>query len=136
MTTTMNIERVNPPGMHSNPVYSQATILPAGARLMVIGGQNAVDEHGAIVGVGDLARQAAKALDNLITVLAAAGATLDDLLKVTIYLVDGQDLRPAFGEWMARWGQRTNPPSVTGLTVTGLARPEFLIEIEALAAVR
>ena len=134
--TTTNIERVNPAGMHSNPVYSQATILPVGARLMVIGGQNSVDASGNIVGVGDLRAQTAQALDNLTTVLAAANATLDDLLKVTIYLVDGQDLRPAFGEWMTRWGQRTNPPSVTGLTVVRLARPEFLIEIEALAAVR
>jgi len=134
--TTTNIERVNPAGMHSNPVYSQATILPVGARLMVIGGQNSVDAAGNVVGVGDLRAQTAQALDNLTTVLAAANATLDDLLKVTIYLVDGQDLRPAFGEWMARWGERTNPPSVTGLTVVRLARPDFLIEIEALAAVR
>lgn len=132
----MNIERINPPDMHANPAYSQATILPAGARLMVIGGQNAVDQAGAVVGVGDIAAQTGKAVDNLITVLAAAGATLDDLLKVTIYMVDGQDLRAAFGEWMARWGDRKNPPSVTGIRVAGLARPEYLIEIEALAAVR
>ena len=43
--------------------------------------------------------------------------------------------RAGFGAWMEFWGQRTNPPAVTGLFVAGLAHPDFLVEIEATAAI-
>lgn len=129
----MPIEHLNPEGLHRNPAFSQAIIVPAGARTLVIGGQNAVGADGQLVG-GNLAEQAAKAIDNLILVLEAAGARLDDLVKLSIFIADGQDLRPAFGAWMARWGDRTNPPAISVLMVAGFANPGFLIEIEAMAA--
>jgi enamine deaminase RidA (YjgF/YER057c/UK114 family) len=131
----MEIDYVRPEGMHVNPAFTQALILPAAARLMLIGGQNAVDGSGVIVGKGDVGAQAAKAIDNLKLCLASRGLGLEHLVKMTIYLVAGQEIRPAFGAWMARWGNRTNPPIVTGLYVTALANPDFLIEIEATAIV-
>ena len=48
---------------------------------------------------------------------------------------DGVDLRAGFGEWMKIWGERKNPPLVSGLFVSALANPEFLIEIEATAVI-
>lgn len=129
----MEIDYIRPDGMHVNPAFTQALILPAAARLMLIGGQNAVDGDGAIVGKGDIGAQAAKAIDNLIRCLAARGLGLEHLVKMTIYLAAGQDLRPAFGAWMARWGNRTNPPIVTGFFVASLANPDYLIEIEGTA---
>ena len=129
----MQIEYVNPDGMHKSPVFSQGIILPANARLLLIGGQNGVDEKGEIVGKGDVVAQTRQALDNLQKVLAAAGGRLEDLVKTTIIMQQDIDLGAAFGVWMGVWGQRPNPPTVTGFRVPGLANPDFLIEIEAQA---
>ncbi len=132
----MQIEYVNPDGMHKSPVFSQGIILPANARLLLIGGQNAVNAQGEIVGKGDVVAQTKQALDNLQNVLAAAGGRLEDLVKTTIIMQQDIDLGAAFGVWMGVWGQRPNPPTVTGFRVPGLANPDFLIEIEAQAVLR
>lgn len=129
----MPVEHLNPEGMYRSPIFSQGIILPAGARMLLIGGQNSVDPQGQIVGKGDIAKQTEQALANLQKVLDAAGARLQDLVKITIVIDQNADLRAAYGAWMAVWGQRTNPPTVTALRVAGLANPDFLIEIEAQA---
>lgn len=102
----MPIQRINPDGMYRNPAFSQAILVPAGA-------------------------QTAKALENVQRCLEAAGATLEQLVQVRIYLAG--ELRPGFGAWMAVGGDRPNPPTVTGIRVHGLANPDYLVEIEALA---
>lgn len=129
----MPIEHLNPQGMYHSPIFSQGIILPAGARIVLIGGQNGVNEKGEIVGKGDVVAQTRQALANLQLVLAAAGARLEDLVKTTIIMQQDIDLNAAFGAWMEVWGQRPNPPTVTGFRVAGLANPDFLIEIEAQA---
>ncbi|QDZ10873.1 RidA family protein [Devosia ginsengisoli] len=129
----MPIEHINPDGMYKSPVFSQGIILPANARLLLIGGQNGVNEKGEIVGKGDVVAQTRQALDNLQMVLSAAGGRLEDLVKTTIIMQQDIDLGAAFGVWMGVWGQRPNPPTVTGFRVPGLANPDFLIEIEAQA---
>lgn len=129
----MALEHLNPDGMYKSPVFSQGIILPANARLLLIGGQNGVNARGEIVDKTDIAKQTAQALANMQKVLAAAGAGITDLVKVTIILHQDADLRAGFGEWMKVWGNNTNPPTVTSLRVPGFANPDFLIEIEALA---
>jgi enamine deaminase RidA (YjgF/YER057c/UK114 family) len=127
------VERINPDTMHKNPAFTQMVVLPADARIAVIGGQNSVDKNGEIVGKGDLARQTEQALKNLVACLEAVDAEIEDLVQLKIYVLAGQDLRAGFGAWMEVWGGRPNPPAVTGLFVSGLAHPDFLIEIEAMA---
>ncbi|WIY51708.1 RidA family protein [Devosia sp. YIM 151766] len=129
----MAVEHINPAGMYNSPVFSQGIILPANARILLIGGQNGVNEQGEVVGKGDVAKQAEQALANMVKVLAAAGAGVEHLVKTTILLQQDADLNAAFGAWMAIWGQRQNPPTVTGMRVAALANPDFLIEIEAMA---
>lgn len=129
----MPVQHINPNEMHHNPAFSQAILLPAGARTLLIGGQNAVDAQGQIVGKGDLGAQTAKALENVQHCLKAAGATIEQLVQVKIYLAGDVDLRPGFAAWMAVWGTRTNPPTVSGIRVHGLAHPDYLVEIEAMA---
>ena len=129
----MPVQHLNPEGMHTNPAFTQAILLPAGARTLLIGGQNAVDANGQIVGKGDLAAQTTRALENLQLCLTAGGATLDQLVQVKLYLQGDVDLRPGFGAWMAVWGNRPNPPAVSAIRVLGLAVPDYLIEIEAIA---
>lgn len=130
----MSVQHLNPETLHSNPVFTQAIVVPAAARTLLIGGQNAVDRHGQVVGKGDVVAQSTQALGNLKTVLDAAGAKLEDLVKVTVIIDQQADLRAAFGAWMAFWGSRGNPPTVSVLRVAGLANPDYLIEIEAQAA--
>lgn len=129
----MPVQHINPEALHSNPAFTQAILVPAGARTLLIGGQNAVDKAGAVVGKGDVAAQSAQALRNLKAVLDAADARLEDLVKVTVVIDQHADHRAAFGAWMRFWGPRSNPPTVTVLRVAGLANPDYLIEIEAQA---
>ncbi len=129
----MPVERINPDALHNNPAFTQMVVIPAGARTAIIGGQNAVDRDGKIVGKGDLAAQTAQALKNLVACLAAVNATVEDLVQVKIYILAGQDLRAGFGAWVNVWGTRANPPAVTGIFVAGLAHPDYLVEIEATA---
>jgi enamine deaminase RidA (YjgF/YER057c/UK114 family) len=133
--TTTTLEHINPQGMHRSPVFSQGIVVPAGMRTLIIGGQNGVDDTGRVVS-NTLAGQTAKAVDNLIKVLEAAGGTLDDLVRVGLYIKGEGDITPGFNEWMKRAGQIKNPPTVTGIRVLGLAHPDFLIEIEAIAILK
>jgi enamine deaminase RidA (YjgF/YER057c/UK114 family) len=130
-----SVEHLNPDGMLKSPVFSQGIIIPAGARTLIIGGQDGVDETGKVVS-NDLAGQTAKAVDNVIRIVEAAGGTIEDLVRVAIYIKGDGDIRPGFEEWMKRWGQRPNPPTVVGIRVAGLAVPDALIEIEATAVLK
>lgn len=126
------VTHLNPEGMHRNPAFTQAVVVEGNARTIYVGGQNAVAADGRIVG-DDLAAQTEQVFKNLHTILAAAGATLGDVVKWTIYVVQGHDTRPAFGVSQREWGQRPNPPAIGVLTVAGLTNPAFLVEIEAIA---
>ncbi len=128
------LTHINPDSMHRNPAFSQAVRVPAGHDLVVIGGQNGVDQTGQIV-AEDLAGQTKQALRNLLTCLEAAGGEPQHLVHWRILIKDGADLLEGFGAFQEVWGERPNPPAITGAFVTDLAVPGALVEIEALAAV-
>lgn len=128
-----NATYINPEAMLSNPGFTQAVRVPAGADILYIGGQNGLDAHGQLAGA-DLAAQAQQALANLQICLAAAGATIENIVKWTILIVDGQDVRTGFTAFQQVWGQRPNPPAITVAKVAGLAIPGALVEIDAVAA--
>ncbi len=112
------------------PRYSQG-ILAEGKRLLFIAGQTAVDAGGNIVGKGDAKVQAEQVLKNMKAVLDEAGAEFADIVKITTYITDPRcrdDLSPARLKYFS-----TDPPASTLVVVSGLARPEFLVEIEAIA---
>lgn len=77
-------------------------------RTIYIGGQNAVSPEGKVVG-DDLATQTEQVFDNLETIPAAAGATLRDVVKWTISVMQGQDIRPGLGVFQRRWGRTPTP---------------------------
>ena len=83
------------------------------------------------IGIGDVAAQTEQAMSNIATLLAEADATLDDIVKVTIYLVDPR-YRETVYRVIGRWLKGVHPVS-TGLVVSALARPEWLVEIDATA---
>lgn len=83
------------------------------------------------VGIGDVEAQAEKAMANIDLLLKEAGGDLEDIVKVTVYLVDIR-YREAVYNVMGRWLEGVFPVS-TGLVVDALARPEWLVEIDATA---
>jgi enamine deaminase RidA (YjgF/YER057c/UK114 family) len=130
------IQHLNPDGLIKNPAFSQAIAVSGPHKVVYVGGQDAVDgQTGQIVGKGDLRAQTQQVFHNLRVALEAAGAGLADIVKWTIYLVQGQDPRPAFQVAQQEWGPRPNPPTISMLVVAGLAHPDFLIEIDAVAVV-
>ena len=128
----MTITHLNPGSLFRNPAFSQGTVIPAGSSIVIVGGQNGVGADGMVVD-GGIGPQTQQAIRNVIDVLAEAGATPDDVAKLTIYLVEGVDLNEGFAASRAVWGDR--PTAITGAFVRGLARPDCLVEIEAIAAV-
>jgi enamine deaminase RidA (YjgF/YER057c/UK114 family) len=104
-------------------------------RTIYIGGQDAVDATGQIVGVDDIGAQAGQVFANIQTALEAAGAGLEHVVKWTILIVQGQPLEPGYAAFQRVWGERPNPPAITAAYVSALARPEFLVEIDAIAVV-
>ena len=128
----MTVDYLKPKGMHQNPAFTQALVVSAGSRMVLIGGQNSVDDKGQLV-PGDLGVQTTQALHNLKLCLEAAGAGIDNLVKVTIYIAGDLDIMPGFQSWVKFAGQPTNPPIVTVIKVLALGRPGVLVEIEATA---
>lgn len=83
------------------------------------------------VGIGDVEAQAEKAMANIAMLLEEAGSSLDHIVKVTVYLVDIR-YREVVYRTMGRWLAGVFPVS-TGIVVSALARPEWLVEIDATA---
>ncbi|MGV3557132.1 RidA family protein [Larkinella arboricola] len=126
------IQRVNPDGMMSSPAFAQAIITEGSGKTIYIGGQNAVNQKNELIGKGDLAAQTEQVLTNIQTALEACGATFDHVVKMTIYLVQGQDPRIGFG---AAQKFITAPPTISVVMVAGLGNPDFLLEMDAVAFV-
>ena len=127
------ITHLNPEALPANPAFSYAVRVDGGADTLYIGGQNAVRPDGTIAeGMG---AQAEQALDNLQTVLESAGASREHIVKWTVLAVQGQPLEDGIAAFRKVWGNRSNPPAISVAVVAGLANPQFLVEIEAIAAV-
>jgi 2-iminobutanoate/2-iminopropanoate deaminase len=119
-------EGVAPPGGH----FSHGVVIENASRVLYVAGQLGLDENGELVGPGDAAAQARQALTNLQRVVEAAGGSLADVAKTTIFLVDLADRGPVGEVRKQFW--TTNPPANTLLVVSSLASPDFLVEIEAV----
>jgi len=128
------IERIRPDGLVWSPAFSHVAVVPPGATTIYVGGQNAVAADGALVGEGDVAAQSARALDNVKAALAAAGATISDIVQWTVLFVDGVDIAAGY-QAIASQLASDEPALVTGVRVAGLGVPGALVEIGAVAAV-
>jgi enamine deaminase RidA (YjgF/YER057c/UK114 family) len=85
------------------------------------------------VGIGDVEAQAEQAMANIAQLLAEAGSGLADIVKIVVYLVDPRYREPVY-RVMGRWLKGVHPVS-TGVVVSALARPEWLVEIDATAVI-
>jgi enamine deaminase RidA (YjgF/YER057c/UK114 family) len=134
----MPIEIIQPPGLSRPDPYAHVAVA-TGRRTIYLAGQVAQDAHGNLVGVGDLAAQMAQAMENVALALEAAGATLDDIAKLTIYVVDWKPERmPALVDGLRRIGERRRVDPRRPTTLIGVAslfHPDLLIELDAVAVV-
>ncbi|WP_407701034.1 RidA family protein [Wenjunlia vitaminophila] len=103
-------------------------------RLVVLSGQVALDERGNTVGAGDPEAQARQVFENVRRCLAAAGATFDDVVKLTYFVTDIGHL-PAVRAARDQYVDTRRPPASTAVQVAALFRPDLLLEVEALALV-
>ncbi|WP_243788124.1 RidA family protein [Saccharopolyspora gloriosae] len=134
----MAVTLIEPDGLPKVDLYRQVSVA-TGSKLVFIAGQVARDPDGGEVGPNDFAAQVEQCYLNIGTALEAAGATFDDVAKLTAYLVDWTPEKfPLFMEGVARAAAklgRTPLPPFTGIGVATLAEPDMLVEVEATAVV-
>ena len=123
---------LRPDGLVQSPAFTHVAVVPPGATTVYVGGQNAVDGDGKLVGGDDIAAQTQQVMKNLHVALDAAGATVQDLVMMTILLVDGADLAAAYPIASAELAGAA--PPVVAARVAGLAVPGALLEVSAVAA--
>ena len=129
-----DIQLLRPSGLVESPAFSHVAVVPPGATTILIGGQNAVDQSGELIGGEDVDAQTRKVMENLVTALAAAGAGIQDLVSVTVVLVAGVDVQQAYAAAAPSLATATTPPLVSALLVSDLGVPGALVEVSAVAA--
>jgi enamine deaminase RidA (YjgF/YER057c/UK114 family) len=129
------VQYINPDGLSKNPAFTNVITVTGPVRTIYVGGQDAVDASGSIVGRGDIKLQTEQVLNNLMTALKAGGAGLEHIVKWNLYVVQGQPIQPGLEAFQRVWGNRPNPPVITMAFVSALANPDFLVEMDAIAVV-
>jgi enamine deaminase RidA (YjgF/YER057c/UK114 family) len=125
-----------PAGLAISPSYTHTVSVEGSGKTIYVSGQVPLDEKGQLVGRGDLAAQVRKAFENLTLALAAAGATLDDLVKTTTYVVGYKPEQLAvIREARSHYLPKKTPPANTLVGIEKLFLDDVLIEIEAIAVV-
>jgi enamine deaminase RidA (YjgF/YER057c/UK114 family) len=124
---------INPQGLSKSPAFSQVVTTQGNGKTIYIGGQNAVDQNHEIVGKNDIALQTEQVLKNVEIALKSCRATFENLIKLNINVVHGQDITKGFEVSQKFLGQNPNPPIITVLFVAGLGHPDWLLEIDAIA---
>ncbi|MGI8483731.1 MAG: RidA family protein [Thermomicrobiales bacterium] len=130
-----SVRYFNPDGLIDDPAFTEVVEVGGPARTIYIGMQHALTASRTMVGKGDLAAQTEQVLKNVELGLAAADAKPEHLVLLRMYVVEGQKLQQALEVFQKWWGDRPNPPTDSVLFVTSLREPDFLIGIEAIAAV-
>jgi enamine deaminase RidA (YjgF/YER057c/UK114 family) len=134
--TTPSLNRINPPELGTTPGYSQVVEVRAG-RIVFISGQTALDATGHVVGKSDFAVQAAQVFHNLGIALGACGCSAAHLVKLTVFLTDMNHLG-LYREARNRFFATVTPPAAPAVTLVEVSKlygADFMIEIEAIAAV-
>ena len=119
-----------PSGVAPNPNLSPGIRL---GDLLFTSGQVGTDGGGNLVGPGDCEAQSRQVMANLRTIIEAAGATMQEVIKITCFLTN-INTYPAYSKVRSEtWP--SNPPASSTVAVSALARPEFLVEVEAIVRV-
>jgi enamine deaminase RidA (YjgF/YER057c/UK114 family) len=130
----MTLELINPEDLPTPPTYTHV-VIATGSRLVFVAGQEPEDEHGSVIGPGDLAVQARQVFSNVGRALSAAGARPEQVTKIMIFVVDyRREHLPAIEAGrLALFGD--HKPADTLVGVEALSHPDYLIEVEAVAVI-
>jgi 2-iminobutanoate/2-iminopropanoate deaminase len=127
----MNITHINPDTLHKNPAFSQG-VLAEGGKTLYIGGQNGFLRDGTLAGK-DLASQTEQVYRNILEVLKSVGASQENVVKMTIYVVKGQSIQDGFAAAQKVWGNFPTAISVVVVESLGAPGAGVLLEIDAIA---
>ena len=135
-TLLLLLQFIAPPTVHKTTGYTHA-VKVSGCQLVYVSGQVAQDLQGNPVGKDDLKAQAEQVFHNLSEVLKASGGDFKDVVKLNYYVVGLTperlaDVRAVRGKYLTQ----ATPPASTLVGVVALARPEYLLEVEAVACVK
>jgi enamine deaminase RidA (YjgF/YER057c/UK114 family) len=132
MTHTTRL--VRSPDLSNAAEYAYAAVVAAGSRLVFTAGACPLDESGTTVGIGDVRAQAAQAVANLQVSLGDAGASLDDVIRTTVYVASSQR-QDLVATWeVVRDAFAPHDPPSTLLGVAALGYADQLVEVDAVAA--
>jgi reactive intermediate/imine deaminase len=122
----INPETIAPPTGYSHIVET------SGRRTFYISGQVALDQQGNVIGIDNMKAQAEQVFQNLQAALAAVGASFEDVVKLTYFVVDMSEFQ-VVRDVRARYLNPDKLPASTAVEVDGLVQEDFLIEVEAIA---
>jgi reactive intermediate/imine deaminase len=128
-----DVRRINPPALRPPPGFTHAVSV-TGGRTIYISGQVPLDRDGNLVGAGDFTAQVRQVFENVKAALAAADASMSDVVKVNVFLLDASQLakfREVRNEYF-----KSDPPASTGIEVRALLRPEWMLEMDAIAVAK
>jgi enamine deaminase RidA (YjgF/YER057c/UK114 family) len=133
---TTKTQFLNPMGLSKPKGFTQVVVAQPG-KLIYVSGQVPLNANGEVVGRGDFRAQVTQVMENLKTALAAAGATMQDVIKANYYVVN---LKPdhvtVIREVRSKYFSPEHPPAGTLLGVTALVQEGYMLEIEAVAEVK
>jgi reactive intermediate/imine deaminase len=125
----------NPPTVSKPTGYSHAAEIDLGkSKMLILSGQVALDAEGKIVGENNFEQQTEQVFKNIKAIVEDSGGTMNDLVKITIYLRDISTI-VKFREIRNKYLNVNNPPASTLVEISDLARDEFLLEVEATAVI-
>ena len=124
-----SVRYINPDSLNKNPAFTNVVVIEGNVKTVHIGGQDAINAQGEIVGKGDIVAQTEQILANLRAALEAGGARPEHIIKWNIYVVEGQSLQAGFTAFQNAWPETPSPPAITLVLVSGLALLDFLVEM-------
>ena len=127
----MKITHINANQLYKSPAFSQA-VIAEGGKTIYIGGQNCILPDGTMAG-DTLASQTEQAYKNIIEILKTVGASQENVVKQTVYLAKGQNVRDGYAATQKVWGNF--PTAISVVFVESLGVAGALVEIEAIAVV-
>jgi 2-iminobutanoate/2-iminopropanoate deaminase len=133
--TPNNVQFFNPGGVSAPHGYSQTAIIDLGTcKMVIISGQVALDKQGNLVGKDDMSIQAGQVFLNIKSILDELRGSMDDIVKLGFYTTDVSQIQ-AIRAARDKYINVNNPPTSTLVQVSGLFRPDLLIEVEATAII-
>jgi enamine deaminase RidA (YjgF/YER057c/UK114 family) len=131
----MKKDSINPEELFVPRGFSHAVLVSSAHKTLYIGGQNAVDKEGKLVGGNNLKDQTAKILNNIGAILNDVGAKPDDIVKLDIHVKQGLNPQEGFEAFQETWPNLKSLPVITVVFVAGFGNPDWLVEIDAVAAI-